>query len=106
MYQIRYMDPFTSKLVEVVAETLDEAVSAITKARDELYFQGSSSTEPKLDPGYGTTKPEQNTKEDEPSSPSLETEIKTEKPLKDFWDEEDVQYSGLYFMDDDDGIYG
>ena len=45
MYQITYLDAMTGRVLQVKGESLDEAVSAIQKAKDALYYQGSSQDE-------------------------------------------------------------
>lgn len=50
MYQIRYTDPMTGMVLESSSSNIDEAVAAIKKAKDNLYFKGYHSQEdPKID---------------------------------------------------------
>lgn len=98
VYQIRYYDEFTGKTVEIVHATLDEAVSAIKKARDELYFQGTSTLEPKPTIDYEKQPVKEQSDVDTSSNDSKVEEI---KEIKSPWDEDDVYYHGLYFGSSD-----
>lgn len=40
MYQIRYKDPMTGTILEIQAHSLTDAVTAIQKAKDDLYYRG------------------------------------------------------------------
>jgi hypothetical protein len=42
VYYIAYKDPMTGTLLEVKAESLADAVSAMQKAKDDLYYRGHS----------------------------------------------------------------
>lgn len=42
MYQIRYKDPMTGTILETQAHSLTDAVTAIQKAKDDLYYRGHS----------------------------------------------------------------
>lgn len=42
MYQIRYKDPMTGAILETQAHSLADAVTAIQKAKDDLYYRGHS----------------------------------------------------------------
>jgi hypothetical protein len=42
VYQIRYKDPMTGTILEVQAHSLNDAVTSIQKAKDDLYYRGHS----------------------------------------------------------------
>lgn len=89
MYQIKYYDEMSGKTLDVVSSNLDEAVSAIKRARDELYFKGSTSIDPKIDVGYEK-------RIDEEMIP--ETAKPDPKEIVSPWgDDDQVKYAGLYF---------
>jgi hypothetical protein len=42
VYQITYKDPMTGTILETQAHSLADAVAAIQKAKDDLYYRGHS----------------------------------------------------------------
>lgn len=50
MYHIRYKDPMTGVVLETQAASLPDAVNAIQKAKDDLYYRGHALQETPANP--------------------------------------------------------
>lgn len=85
MYQIRYLDPITGAVLEAQSHALEEAVAAIKKAKDNLYFKGYASVQEEPMP---SSVEESSTNSSNAEDKKTETEYETESPSiedEDYW---------------------
>jgi hypothetical protein len=87
MYQIRYLDPITGTVLEAQSHVLEEAISSIKKAKDNLYFKGYPSTLDTVDSTKNSDLAPEPVIESTPTAES-ETEYEAETPSiedEDYW---------------------
>lgn len=87
MYYIAYKDPMTGALLEVKAESLTDAVSAIQKAKDDLYYRGHA---PQTGSSPSVENDDDAPDENHTSADADETEINADEPDADNADEDDT----------------
>jgi hypothetical protein len=90
MYQIRYLDPITGTVLESQSSSLEEAVSSIKKAKDNLYFKGypSSSSEAQEDSKESSQNDGSMAEPARVTGLETETDYETETPSiedEDYW---------------------
>lgn len=88
MYYIRYVDPITGTSFDHQSASLEEIVSAVSRAKDELYYKG-----------YVSPK----TQEDAKEEPKEEIAAADEEPVKETAKEPQHDYYEEY---EEDNLYG
>ena len=102
MYEIRFLDSMTGKVIAVRGETLSETLEALEKAKAELYYSGASNAEMDRKVPENLYEDRKPSSEDMPQTTESTPDRPSDYPMDGTTVDDDYAYMGGYYFQQSD----